>query len=99
MAKPWAIPPLPRNGDPNPNKTYAHVGFIMSRWESLEFELSRLYSLFLGTLDGTEAMRAYGKGRIFPERIDNLAKAADTHFRILPCQKREGRFSGVLPTQ
>ena len=65
MAKPWDIPLLPKNGDAIQDKTYAHVGFVMTRWESLEFELSRLHSLFLGALDETEAMRAYGKGRIF----------------------------------
>jgi hypothetical protein len=41
-------------------------------------------------------MRAYGAGRIFPERIETLAEAADTHFRIRPCQKREGRLDGLL---
>jgi hypothetical protein len=41
-------------------------------------------------------MRAYGKGRIFPERIDNLAKVAERHFRISPCQKREGRLDALL---
>ena len=45
MAKPWDIPLLPKNGDAIQDKTYAHVGFVMTRWESLEFELSRLHSL------------------------------------------------------
>ena len=66
----------------------------MSRWESLEFELSRLHSMFLGALDETEAMRAY-EGNTFRERSDNLAKVAERHFLISPCQKREGRL-GVL---
>jgi hypothetical protein len=94
--KPWDVPPLPRNGDAIPDKTFAYVGFFMSRWESLEFELSRLHSHFLGALDETEAMRAYGSGRIFPDRIAILKRAADAHFRTSPNQKREGQFDGLL---
>jgi hypothetical protein len=96
MAKPWDPPPLPRNGDAIPDKTFAYVGFTMSRWESLEFELSRLHSLFLGALDETDAMRDYGKGRIFPERLDTLTKAAAPHFYSHPSQKSEGQFDEVL---
>ena len=96
MAKPWDIPLLPKNGDAIQDKTYAHVGFVMTRWESLEFELSRLHSLFLGALDETEAMRAYGKGRIFPQRLEVLTDAADKHFRSCPCQRREGRLQELL---
>ena len=44
MAKPWDVPLLPKNGDAIQDKTYAHVGFVMTCWESLEFELSRLHS-------------------------------------------------------
>jgi hypothetical protein len=96
VAKPWDIPPLPRNGDDIPDETFAYVGFVMSRWESLAFELSRLHSLFLGALDETEAMQAYGKGRIFPQRIETLAKVAEAHFRGSPCQKREGQFEELM---
>jgi len=96
MARPWDPQPLPRRGDATPDKTFAYVGFTMSRWESLEFELSRLHSLFLGTLDETDAMRDYGKGRIFPERLERLATAADRHFCSEPCQKREGQLDELL---
>ena len=92
MPKPWDVPPLPKNGDAIQDKTYAHVGFVMTRWESLEFELSRLHSLFLGALDENRAMRAYGNGRIFPQRLEVLTDAADKHFRSCPCQRREGRL-------
>lgn len=95
MAKPWDTPPLPRNGDDDQQKTFAYAGFVMSRWASLEFELSRLHSLFMGALDETDAMRAY-EAATFPNRVANLRAVADSHFRIRPCQKREGEFHGLM---
>jgi hypothetical protein len=95
VAKPWDVPPLPRNGDADQQKTYAHAGFIMSRWASLEFELSRLHSLFMGALDEIGAMRAY-EGATFLSRADKLRTAADSHFRAQPSQKREGEFHALM---
>jgi hypothetical protein len=96
VVNPWDTPPLPRNGDATQDKTYAYVGFFMSRWESLEYELSRLHSMFLDAFDETEAMRAYGKGQIFPQRLDILREAAERHFQSDPNQKREGQLEGLL---
>ncbi len=95
MPKPWDIPPLPKNGDAHPDKTFTFAGFVMSRWGSLEFELSRLHSLFLGNLDEIEAMRVYER-RSFPERMAALTKAAEAHFHASPCQKREGQFDELM---
>jgi len=67
----------------------------MSRWGSLEFELSRLHSLFLGAFDEIEAMRAYEEGT-FPQRTRAVAKAAQTHFCSNPCQRREGQVDELL---
>lgn len=96
MSNPWDPPTLPRRGDAYPEQTWAHVGFTMSRWESLEFELSRVHSLFLGQPDDSGAMQEYGKGRIFPERLNLLTEAAEPHFRRNPCQNREANFEQLL---
>jgi len=68
----------------------------MTRWESLEFELSRLHSMFLGAFDETEAMRAYGKGDTFLRRKTILKESAEAQFRTNPNQKREGEFDNLL---
>jgi hypothetical protein len=96
LSKPWDVPPLPRSGDATQDKTFAYVGFVMTRWESLEFELSRLHSMFLGAFDETEAMRAYGKGDTFLRRKTILKESAEAQFRTNPNQKREGEFDNLL---
>jgi hypothetical protein len=96
MPQPWDRPPFPKRGDDDEHMTYAHVGRIMTRWESLEFELSRLYSWFDGALDDTDKMREYGTGRIFRDRADALGRKADQFFMQHPDQGREGEFSELL---
>ena len=52
MTSPWEAPLLPDQGDDNENDTYLAVGKIISGWETIEFELSRLYSVFERDPDG-----------------------------------------------
>ena len=51
MANPWDTPPLPTYGDDNEDETFTAVGRVMTQWESIEFELARLYSTFVGKPD------------------------------------------------
>ncbi len=96
MSNLWDRPPLTRNGDEEQDVTYAYVGRILSRWEALEFELSRLYSWFCGETDETDLEREYGNGRIFNERADILSAKAKEHFVRNPDQKSEATFDELL---
>ena len=96
MSKPWDVPKLPRRGDADQVQTYAHMGFTIARWEAVEFDLSRLHSFFLGSLDELAPMRDYGEPRIFRERADKLAKAANAYFTAHPNQSQEAHFDAIL---
>lgn len=72
------------------------VGRILSRWESIEFELSRLYSCFAGAPDEQGPVAEYGKGNIFRDRAEILAAGADAYFRRNCNQNRESDFEALL---
>lgn len=76
--------------------TFAHVGRVISHWESIEFELSRLYAWFSGAPEDQGFMEQYGTGTIFQSRANNLAKRADALFTSSPDQRREGEFGALL---
>jgi len=95
MSSPWDAPPLPYRGDDDPDAIYLGVGKIMTGWETLEFELSRLYSVFCDDSDG-DSMREYGKPTIARLRLDGLSQAADKFFIRKPSQEIEGEFHGIL---
>lgn len=89
MAVPWNSYPLPTTYDEDDRVTYEAVGRVISSWESVEFELARLYSGFVGDPDG-DALQAYGLPRIFHDRLEHLKKAAAAHFVQRPNQYHEG---------
>jgi hypothetical protein len=91
-SNPWDIPPFPAQGDEDEDTTYAAVGRAISYWESIEVSLSYLYSAFVGKPAQLGALREYGNGRIFAERMKGLKTAADGFFRRYPNQANEGRF-------
>jgi hypothetical protein len=94
MSDPWDPFPFPTIGDFDEAKTYEGVGRVMDRWENLEFGLARIYSIFVNDPDG-EALTAYGKGRIFRDRITELRKAGEAYFRSEPHQTHEGTFDAI----
>jgi hypothetical protein len=51
----------------------------MTGWETIEFELSRLYSVFASDPDG-DAMRDYGKPYNARFRLEGIAEIADKFF-------------------
>lgn len=67
----------------------------MSAWETIEFELSRLYSVFASDPDG-EAMRDYGKPTVARLRLDGIREKAESYFIKSPSQNREGDFYSIL---
>jgi hypothetical protein len=92
----WDRPPLPRRGDPHEDITFSYVGRVVTAWEAVEFELSRLYTWFRGSLDDTSLMRDYGAGRIFRERAERLNAAAEKFFISQPSQEVERQFFDLL---
>jgi hypothetical protein len=92
----WEFPPpLPDRGDNDRDDIFRGVGKVMTAWETIEFELSRLYSVFAGDPDG-DAMRDYGKPTVARMRLDGLREIADKFFVKSPSQDREGRFHALL---
>lgn len=67
----------------------------MTCWESLEFELSRTYSVFCGDPDGPSTAE-YGTGRIYRDRRALLAERAQRFFIQAPSQNFEGRLCSIL---
>jgi hypothetical protein len=98
MSNPWDRPPAPTrfNGDTDAEVLFACVGRVISYWEAAEFELSRLYTCFGGSLDDQTLMHEYGEGRIFRERAQALDKKADEYCKRQSCQQREGDFDNLL---
>lgn len=95
MRNPWDIPPFPKRGDVDENVTYTEVGRAISNWEGLEFNLSRVHSALVGDPDG-DAMRQYGTGRIFRDRLKILIDSANEHFVRCPDQEGEGGFDRLV---
>ncbi len=95
MSNPWDRPPIPKRGDEDEKTTFSCVGRIMTNWEAVEFEFSRLYTWFGGSLDDQTLMNEYGKGTIFRNRIEILKIKADEFFVKSPNQNRECEFHSL----
>jgi hypothetical protein len=92
---PWEDFTRPVRGDANVHRLYEHLGRAIAAWEHVEYQLSRLYSFFGGALDSDELIRAYGKGRIFSDRLSSLRKAANEWFTKSAHQGLEGDFDKI----
>lgn len=84
---------LPAQGDKSHNVIFRFVGLVVTSWESLEFELSRLYSVFAGEPDGESLQEEYGAGRIFKDRLAILRRGAEKYHIAHPNQDHEGGFA------
>ena len=96
MENPWDIPPFPKRGDPFDDLTYAGVGRVMSQWETVEYRLAHLYSAFVGRPDDVSAIREYGAGTIFRQRIEALTRKAEAYFIKHSHHGRESEFAELL---
>jgi hypothetical protein len=83
-------------GDEDEDTTYAGIGRVVCAWEEIEVELSILYSMITGRPTESEAIREYGEGRIFADRLRALERKARAHFVRKPNQQLEGDFCGVI---
>jgi hypothetical protein len=88
MTNPWDRPPLPTYGDLEPEELYRAVGAMASAWETIEFDLCLIFSVFAEDPKG-EAMRLYGENRTFPGRLDTFSRKAESYFIKGPNQNRE----------
>ena len=95
MTNPWDQPPIPQHGDANDGVLFEWVGRFISQWEHVEYNLSRLYTVFAGNPDDGETLREYGRGRIFKERIRELREAANRYFISHPAQELEAEFDAI----
>jgi hypothetical protein len=86
---------LPERGDGEVRLTLEGVGRVVTAWESVELELSRLYSIFAGDSDGAP-MQEYGKARIFIDRVKSLEEIGARAFILRPNQSLEGNMRGLL---
>lgn len=86
---------MPTAGDLDSNETYTAVGAMASIWETIEFDLCRIFSAFCNERDG-EAMRLYGSKRAFPGRLDEFSRMADAHFVKHPDQAHESELHHLL---
>lgn len=68
----------------------------MSEWESVEFNLARIYGVFVGGDAGGRAIQEYGQARIFNERLLALEQRADAFFIRRCNQGVEGDFRTLL---
>lgn len=96
MPDPWDVPPLPDRGDDNEDATYAGVGRVMSRWEAVEVELAHLYTIFVNRPHEADAIKGYGMGRIFAERLASLRGVTDLYFVSRSDQAVEGAPRDLL---
>jgi hypothetical protein len=95
MPNPWDQPPMPKHGDANNGVLFEWVGRLMSQWEHVEYNLSRLYSVFAGNPDDGETLREYGKGTIFRERLRKFRECANRYFLAHPNQELEAEFDAL----
>ena len=91
MPDPWIIA-FPTQGDASESLTHQGTGIVLDRWEGIELEFARLYSVFMGDPDGS-IVGDYGKPRIFADRVAGLRRAAQGYFTRKPHQPHEGEFS------
>lgn len=92
MNNPWDNPELPTEADENIDHIYSGVGRVTSEWEGIEVGLCRIYSFFVKSPDDYAAFTAYGEGKIFQARIDNLSNAARAYFITHRDQETEGEY-------
>jgi hypothetical protein len=85
-------PPLPWEGDVNPDLTYAGVGRVTSAWEKVELQLRFLHSALLGKYQDFDALTDYGTKSAFRGRFEHMQEAGRRFFCRFPDQMFEADF-------
>jgi hypothetical protein len=95
-ADPWDIPAFPNKADTDDSETFAGVGRVLTEWESVEFVLGTIYSIFRGDLT-LKLVHEYGAlGEVFSRRYPWLKAESDSYFARHPNQSIERQFYKLL---
>jgi hypothetical protein len=95
MTNPWEAPPLPAAADEDIDAIYRGVGRVITAWEGIEVNLSRIYSMLHARPDDLETIRQYGEPLKFAHRFSNLQSFARRFFVTRPNQEIEGRLDDL----
>ena len=96
MSKPWDVPSFPPTTTNHVEPIYCGVGKVLSSWEGIEEQLSRVYSFACGKPDQRETISNYGTERIFVTRLQKLKEQAATLFKKIHSQEIEGKFDNII---
>lgn len=78
--KPWDPPTSCVVGDEDDRKTFAAVGYALTRWEHFEQSLGHLFVAIVSVSPSREAMRAYGSIMNSKGRLEMIGAAAASFF-------------------
>ncbi|WP_159009334.1 hypothetical protein [Bradyrhizobium sp. S69] len=95
MSDPWDPPPLPRHGDDSASVTHEWFGRAVGQWVHVEFQLALLYSLFVGRPRHGEAVKEFGAGVTFRQRLDRLRSKAERFFAGRELKRLETEFQAI----
>jgi hypothetical protein len=95
MSNSWDPPLLPRRGDDSASVTHEWFGRVVGQWVHVEFQLALLYSLFVGRPRHGEALKEFGAGVTFRQRLDRLRSKAVRFFAGRELTRLETEFQAV----
>jgi hypothetical protein len=88
---------IPNIGEPDPNTLYLGIGQALSQWEFLEYHVSLLYTIFIGTPRLGTAIQGYGDDYgTTGKRLAAVDKAGFSYFARCPDQSNEGEFASLI---
>jgi hypothetical protein len=96
MNRPWDAPDFPPTITDQVEPIYCGVGRVLTSWEGIEEQLSRLYSFASGRPDERETIAKYGSERIFVNRLHKLKMEASALFSKIHSQEIEGEFDSIV---
>jgi hypothetical protein len=83
--------------DKTENSIFVAVGKATSKWETLEWHLAFMFTIFEGKPIDHKTVEAYGReSKIFKDRMSTLRKSAEKYFRANPDQHEEGRVECLI---
>lgn len=82
MTNPWDVAPVLKRGDSTATEIYTAVGYALTVWANLEFELFCMYGV-LAHSKNFASQAAYGAVLSFETRIEMILAAAKARYRYL----------------
>src|SRR5258708_313061 len=94
-SNPWDQPPPPRRGDDSAGATHEWLGRVVGQWVHVEFQLGLLYTVLVGRPRDGEAIREFGVGVTFKQRLDRLRSTAKRFFAARDLKGLEAQFGTI----